>query len=170
MDNVVRNNPDYSGGKKFSRDGVSTHDLTLAELREDFNLVAADWSALVQQSAQRSADAAKHAVQTRPWTAIAIAAATGAVVAIALTPSRNNSKQARNRSYFDSPVASAQTAIEQAAPSLSASAQPFMSRLEQTWNSITSLDANALPSMPSLDSLTAAAKAFWPDKKTPTPT
>jgi hypothetical protein len=170
MDNVVRNTPDYSGGKKLSRDGVSTHDLTLAELREDLNLVAADWKALVQQSAQRSADAAKQAVQTRPWTTIAIAAATGAVLAIALTPSRKDWKQTRKHTYFDTQAARAQTAIEQATPSLTTSAQPFMSRLEQTWNSITSLDANALPSMPSLDSLTAAAKAFWPDKKTPTPT
>jgi DUF883 C-terminal glycine zipper region len=138
--------------------GPAPNDEALIELRQDLDWVLEDWNELLRQTAARSAVIANDAVRARPWVSVTIAAALGALLATALVSRRR-----------PGPVARA-AAVEppQVAPALArrwvADTHPLMSRLSQTWDSIAALNANALPTLPSMDVMTGILKAMLPTK------
>jgi DUF883 C-terminal glycine zipper region len=128
----------------------------MIELRQELDRVIGDWNEFVSQAAARSVIIANQTVRSRPWTSVAIAAALGALLAVALTSQRRPPAVAR-ATPAESPIAP-----RAASRPWMADFQPLGSRLSQTWDSIAALNANALPELPSMDVLTNFVRAMLP--------
>jgi ElaB/YqjD/DUF883 family membrane-anchored ribosome-binding protein len=158
MENAKYGKADGLSSEVRRSDGLMLHDAALTELRKDLDRVITDWNALVSQAASRSIIIANEAVHARPWVSVATAAALGAVLAIALT-----SKRGPAVADHIVPTAAPYAPVVQSRP-WTVDTQPLISRLSQTWDSIAALNANALPTLPSMDVLTTFVKALLPSK------
>jgi DUF883 C-terminal glycine zipper region len=155
MESAPRKEP-FATPRPSTKRVSADNDATIADLRRDLDRVIDDWGLIVRESAERQARAAENIVRSHPWESVAVAMAIGALVAVALVPKRNNVSA---NADVDRRVKPAQrTALR--APET----QPLSSRLSQTWDSITALDAHALPPIPSFESLMTLAKSFLPGK------
>jgi DUF883 C-terminal glycine zipper region len=158
MENTIHGKADGLFDQTKHSGQLAPSHATMIELRQDLDRVIADWNELVSQAAARSVIIANETVRSRPWTSVAIAAALGALLAVALTSQRRPPAVAR--------ATPAESPIAQRAPSRPwmVDTQPLTSRLSQTWDSIAALNANALPALPSMDVLTNFVKAMLPAK------
>jgi hypothetical protein len=159
MEDAIHGQPDGLFGQTNNSDRLAHDDeATLLGLRQDLDRVIANWSVVLSQAAERSAAIASETVSARPWASVAIAASIGALLAVALTPTRKPIDQSR---IAVGVTARAPLALQSP---WTVDTQPLMSRLSQTWDSIAALNTNSLPALPSVDVLTSFVKAMLPAK------
>jgi ElaB/YqjD/DUF883 family membrane-anchored ribosome-binding protein len=132
-----------------------SHDVDLAELRQEFEDVMAQWTAAVAARAAQTADAVGSAVSRRPWTSIALAAAAGAAVALLVVPRRQPST-------IDSTTAHLEQLARRTRGTISSyvETEPLVSRFSKALESISNLDASSLPAFPT--SVATWLKSFLP--------
>ncbi len=161
MENAAFGEMKFQPGLANNLDQTAYHETTLNELRHEFDRVAAEWASLIGEGAARSVRAAKETVQEHPWTAVALAAAIGAIVAIALVPQRQakqfgRAEIVRNQLLRDTNLVR-RPAVD---------TQPLSTRFAQAWDSIATLNASALPTLssstiPSFETFAGLVKSFW---------
>lgn len=133
-------------------DAVSADDR-LQELREEFNnvlKVVSDMAENAQKQASELAAAGtqslRSSIEAQPFLALGVAAAGGALLALAVLPSRQ-------RFRYDDPSTYNRRDIAQALRNSTANidTRPLTSRFERLVDSISSIDPSALTSSPAYD-------------------
>jgi ElaB/YqjD/DUF883 family membrane-anchored ribosome-binding protein len=161
MENAARGEMKFQTDLANNVDQSVHHETRLSELRLELDRAAAEWASFIGEGAASGVRVAKESVQERPWTAMALAAVIGAIVAVALVSPRQITRPTRtdiNREQRARDTLYAQkTAVEP---------QPLSARFAKAWDSIATLNANALPNLspstlPSFETLAGLAKSFW---------
>jgi ElaB/YqjD/DUF883 family membrane-anchored ribosome-binding protein len=170
MENAARGEMKFQTGMANNVDHSVHHDTRLNELRLELDRAAAEWASFISEGAARGVRVAKESVQERPWTAVALAAAIGAAVAIALVAPRQAARPTRTEINRDQRMREARYAHTAAGEP-----QPLSARFLQAWDSIATLNATALPNLspstlPSFETLAGLAKSFWSTQSQSKPT
>jgi ElaB/YqjD/DUF883 family membrane-anchored ribosome-binding protein len=129
----------------------------LAVLTQSIADMTAKRAAQIEELATSGAASLRSTIEARPWTALAVAATAGALLAVAVTPKSSRGLRASGiMSYAPDDIsASVRRAIAHGVDT-----QPITSRFERLVDSISSIDASALTSSPAYDTAKTWLQSF----------
>lgn len=121
----------------------------LSELTDLISSLTAKRLAQVEKLASDGTAALRSNIETQPWASMAIAAAAGALLAVAIVPKSSRGFRYYNAATYnvDDIVASARRAAARV------DTQPMTSRLERLVDSISSIDPAVVTSSPAYDTV-----------------
>jgi hypothetical protein len=134
-------------GKPIDQSRISELRGELSILTDTIADMTAKRLAQVEKLASEGTATLRSNIETRPWAAMGIAAAAGALLAVVTTP-----KSSRGFRYNDAPSYNADdiaASVRRAAARVDI--QPITSRLERLIDSISSIDPSVLTSSPAYD-------------------
>ena len=131
------------------------HELT--SLAQTIAGVAAARVADVERLAAGGAENLRSNIEARPWTSLGVAAAAGALLAVAIVPKRTGHFR-----YNDATTYNAEniTAAVRRAVAHGVDSQPITSRLERLVEAISKIDASAVTTSPAYDSIKSWLHTF----------
>lgn len=132
------------------RDELTSLAQTIADLSE--NRVAE-----IERLSARGAENLRANIVARPWASLGVAAAAGAILAVAILPKRTGNFRYNDAATYntDNITAAVRRAVARGVDS-----QPITSRLDKLIESISSIDASAITASPAYDTVKAWLQTF----------
>lgn len=120
----------------------------LSELGESFTQIAETRTARIQKFAGETTASLRSNIEAHPWTSVGLAAAAGAIVALAVVPKTPRSSRAYTAASFNADDIAASV---RGAMSRVVNTEPIASRFERVMDSISKIDTTSLTSSPAYE-------------------